>query len=375
MGLEFDLPQQEIERRKDNIRKVWNYQPVDHIPVCFDLTYNPYRYSVREELTDKRKQLRLRLFNIEKAIKEIPDDYIPGIFINIGCVGVELAYGAQIHWSDNSNQTPYIKGPVLSRPEDVFTLKKPNIKTDGLFPMFLEWLDFFVRETEGQIPVSGLDNNGITGVAHDLLGANNFYMMLLEEEEAICHLLNIISDTIIEFTDECIHRAGGIDNMTSTDWFYFWCPEGKKGHVSSDPSANYNESLFFKYDVPFNNKVIDRYGPGLLHNCGPNPCGPVYLDHNRILAGVNLAYKYSKNDLSQLKNPYCGKGIIYLIFDNETPEEALEGWKYAMSILAPDVISIPIVFIGEETDDIPHLYEKFKKVGVEYARRVWRAGV
>lgn len=371
--LSFDIPENLIEKRRENIRKVWEYREVDHIPVCFDLVYNPWGYSIREELTDKEKQLKLRLYNIEKALKEMPDDYIPGMFINIGCVGVDIAYGAQIHWSDNQDQTPYINGPVLSKPEDVYSLHKPDVKKDGLFPMFLEWLKYFVGETEGKIPVSGLDNNGITGVAHDLLGANNFYMMLLDDGDAARHLLDMISDTIIDFADECVRTAGGIENMTSIDWFYFWCPEGKKGHVSSDPSANYNADLFYKYDVPYNNKVMEKYGPGLLHNCGPNPCGPVYLNHSRQLAGVNLAYKYSKDDFPALKKPYAGKGIVYIIFDNESPEEALAGWRETMEVLAPDVISIPIVFVAEETEDVPGLYKKFRKVGEEYARRMWKS--
>ena len=102
----------------------------------------------------------------------------------------------------------------------------------------------FYQRNRGENTVSGLDNNGITGVAHDLLGANNFYMMLLDDEEAARYLLDMISDTIADFADECVRTAGGIENMTSTDWFYFWCPEGKKVHVSSDPSENYNADLF-----------------------------------------------------------------------------------------------------------------------------------
>jgi len=372
--LDFDIPEKEIERRRENIRRVWNYQEVDHIPVCFDLGYNPWGITVREELTSKKAQLKLRLHNIKKGLAEMPDDYIPGIFLNVGCVGVDIAYGADIHWDDNPEQTPYIKSSVLGKPEDVFSLVKPDVKKDGMFPMFLDWMRYFFKETEGRIPVSGMDNNGITGVAHDLLGSSNFYMALIDNEEAIHHLLNLISDTIVDFTDECIEIAGGIDNMTSTDWFYFWCPEGKKGHVSCDASANYGPDLFRKYDIPYNNKIIEKYGSGLLHNCGPNPCGPIYLDHSQQLSGVNLAYKYSRDDFPQLKDTYRGKGVVYIIFDNETPEEALEGWKETMEVLAPDVISIPIVFVAEETADIPHLYDQFLKVGREYARRMWKSG-
>ncbi len=371
MALKFDIPHGEVERRKDVVRRVWDYKEVDHIPVCFDLKYNPGGITVREELTDKEKQLELRLYNIEKSINEIPDDYIPSCFLNIGCVGVDVAYGAEVFWEDEA-RNPYIKKEVINKTEDIFKLQKPDVRKDGMFPMFLDLMKYVIKETEGYIPVSCLDNNGITGVACDLLGADRFYMMLLDDEAAMKHLLDMISDTIIEFTDVCIEIAGGINNVTSTDWFYFWTPEGRKGHVSCDASANYGPQMFKKYDIPFNNKIFEKYGAGLLHNCGPNPCGLEYPEHSQNLAGVNLAYKYSKDDFARMKKAYSGKNIIYIIFDNESPEEALSGWKTAMEILSPDVISIPIVFIAEETDDIARLYERYLKVGKEYARRVWR---
>ena len=101
MALTFDLPHAEIERRRESIRRVWNYKEVDHIPIQFQLQYNPFHYSMREEIEDMRKQLELRLHNIERSLALIPDDYIPTLFINVGCVGISEAFGCGIHWGDN----------------------------------------------------------------------------------------------------------------------------------------------------------------------------------------------------------------------------------------------------------------------------------
>ena len=372
MKLDFDIPTQEIERRKENVRRVWNYEEVDHIPIWFDLGFNPWGYTVRDELTDKEKQLRLRLYSIQQSLELIPDDYIPSVFINIGCVGVDNAFGLPVHWSDNPDQTPYAKGPLIGNPEDVYNIQKPDIHRDGMFPQFLDFLTYFLKELDEQVYVSGLDNNGILGVAHDILGADNFYLTMVDDPQKIDHLAGLITETIIEFTEEVIRLAGDINRLASSDWFYFWCPEGKKGHVSSDTSANYQTDFFNRFDVPFNNKVVRKFGPGLLHNCGPNPCGPDYLNHDPPLSGVNLAYRYSKDDFPALKEPYRHKGVIYIIYDNETPEEALHTYGEVMEILAPDVIAMPIVFIPDESTDVPRLYEQFLSISKEYARRIWR---
>jgi hypothetical protein len=117
--------------------------------------------------------------------------------------------------------------------------------------------------------------------------------------------------------------------------------------------------------------VVKKYGGGLLHNCGPNPCAMEYLRHDPPLKGVNLSYTYSKNDLKLLKTHLKRKGVIYFLFDNETPEEALTGYERAMEILTPDVIALPIVFVRDESTDIPKLYDRFRRILNEHARRMW----
>ena len=371
MGLKFDIPEKLIEERKEIIRRVWKYQAVDHIPVQMWLEYNPYGYTVQDELKDGRKQLELRLYNIEKSLREIPDDYIPTLFINVGATAIDQAFGSQIHWSDNQDQFPGVLKPVIQSPEDIAGITKPGIDDTPLLMEFLTRFKYFLSETEGKIPLSGLDNNGIMGVAVDLLGAPALYTMLLDAEDELKHLLGLITDLIIEFTDRYIRLAGGFDNMSSTDFFFLWCPEGCKGHVSSDPCANYGPDLFNIYDKPFNSRVVKKYGGGLLHNCGPNPCAMEYLNHDPPLKGVNLSYKYSKNDLEMLKRHLGGKGVIYFLFDNETPEEALVEYTHVMETLAPDVIAMPIVFIHDETTDVPELYTRFRKISEAYAQRIW----
>ena len=371
MALSFDIPASLIDKRKELVRRVWDYRRVDHIPVYLWLECNPWGYTMQEELKDREKQLSLRLYNIEKSLAEIPDDYIPTLFANVGAVAIDQAFGSSVHWSDNQDQPPGVQAPVIHTPGDVYKLFKPDITASPMLVEFLGRFEYFLSETEGKIPISGLDNNGILGVAVDLLGASALYTMLYDAEQELKHLLGLITDSIIEFTDRCIELAGGINNMTSSDFFFLWCPEECKGHVSSDPCANYGPELFNRYDKPFNSRVVKKYGGGLLHNCGPNPCAPEYLSHDPPLKGVNLSYAYSKDDLELLKGCFKGRGIIYFLFDNETPEEALAGYEHAMDVLAPDVIALPVVFVSDEQTDIPGLYGRFRSISEKYARRIW----
>ncbi len=372
MALTFDLPHAEIERRRESIRRVWNYEEVDHIPIQFQLQYNPFHYSMREEIEDMRKQLELRLHNVERSLALIPDDYIPTLFINVGCVGISEAFGCGIHWGDNPEQTPGVKGRILKGTGDIGELKLPELSKSPVCAEYLRRLAYFLTETGFRIPACALDNNGITGIAMDLLGTDEFFLLMYEDPDALNVLMSLITDAIIAFTDETIRTARGIENLTSTDFFYLWCPEGKKGHASSDASAMYGPDFFNRFDVPHNSRIFAKYGPGLIHNCGPNPCASVYLEHEMRIAGADLAYRYSKDDLNAFKKPFGGRGVIYLYFDNETPGEALEAYRTIMEALAPEVIVLPVVFISDPVVDVASLYRDFLAISQEYARRIWK---
>ena len=64
----------------------------------------------------------------------------------------------------------------------------------------------------------------------------------------------------------------------------YWFPEGRKGHVSDDISANISPAMYDRFSRPFHDLVFQRYGGGGLHNCGPNPCLAGYLSHQPALA-------------------------------------------------------------------------------------------
>jgi hypothetical protein len=359
----------EIERRKQQIRNVWNYKKVDHIPIMINLDYNPWNYTMQQELYDHETQFNLRMHSCERSLKLLPDDYIPSAFINVGCVGISNSFGAKVYKGENPWQTPGIAGTVVKNIEDVYDLEIPNIKETEFTKTYLERLKLFYERTDGSVYLSGLDTNGPISVAMDLIGSEMFFISMYDNPDAILHLIKKINVAIIDTIEAGIEITGDINAFTSSDFFYCWCPEGFKGHVSSDLSASYSPEFFKLFDVPANNPIYKRYGPGLLHNCGPNPCVYEYINHEPPISGINLAYNYSYKDLPDIKKAMRGK-IVYFFYEEEA-WSALEHYKYTMEQLAPDVIAIPILSVSDETIDPGELYGKFRTVSDEYAKRVF----
>lgn len=374
--LDFEIPLKEIERRKQVIRDVWEYKKVDHFPVMLSVQSNPYGYTMHDELFSMEKQLQLRLASLKKTLELVPDDYIPTIFVNVGCVAMENAYGMEMYYGNSPEQTPSVKGPLLDSIEKVYELKHLNPYKDGILPEFLKRIRYFSEQTNYLIPMTCLDMNGPMAIAMDILGSEEFLLGMYINPEEIKYLLNFIVEDIITVTDAIIEAAGGINNLTCTDFVWEWFPEGRKGHVSDDVCAMYSPQTFKEFAIPINDRIFNKYGPGMIHNCGPNPCMEFYLEHNHKIGGADLNFKYSKGDLPKFKKYFKQKGIIYLGMEYSSDEQTLADYRYIIDSLTPDVIAIPSIIINESYIDtgicnIGRLYEKLLKMSKEYSKNIF----
>jgi hypothetical protein len=64
----------EIERRKDTIRRVWDYKRVDHIPIMMRVGSNPWDYTTREHFLDADKQFQIEIESVKLSLEMVPDD-------------------------------------------------------------------------------------------------------------------------------------------------------------------------------------------------------------------------------------------------------------------------------------------------------------
>ena len=372
MKLSFQIPRELIEERRQRIRDVWEYKKVDYIPILMSVYSNPWGYSVKEMMLDHEKLFKVNLETVKNSLKMIPDDYLPAMRPDVGCIVIASAFGAEVYYGPNPEQTPYIKKPIIKNINEVYKLDIPDPYRDGLMPRGLECIRYFVENTDYKIPVSCLDMGGPINVAGDLLGTDLLFFAMYEAPEALHHLLDLLAETFVLFADVSIKAAGGIDNITCTDFPSIWCPEGRKGHVSDDLCASYSPEFFNKFSKPANNKIFKRFGGGMLHNCGPNPCLSEYLNHDPPIKDVDLSYQYSKDDLQKISETFAGRGIVYFYFENTPPQHVLEEYRYIMETLAPEVVAIPCFEVFPQ-DPVEEIYRHFLVISREYARRMeWK---
>jgi len=372
-----DIDSKKIELRKERIRRAWSYRSVDHIPIGFfidDLSV----YSLKELCQDGQLQFEMNFKNIDRLLRVIPDDYIPVARVWPGYMTIATMFGIEIHWSDDPNQSPGVTQHIIENIKDIYKLKMPNAREDGLMPFNLRWLRYFREKFPEQVHLTGIDLGGALNTAKDLFSTNLLYTAFYDSPVEYHHFLKMATELQIRCYEEIIEAVGDLNRLTCIDFDPFWAPEGRKGFVSDDVCATISPELFKEFSMYHNNAIFQRWRGGRIHNCGPNPSINLYLHHDPEINGLNCSYRYTKGDMLDIKEAFRGKGIVEFMFDNgESSDEILRAFEEIANVLAPDVVGIPFVWLNETWTDeeITHLYFSLRKIAEEYSRSMdWKRG-
>lgn len=368
----FDIDHATIERRKEHRRRVWDYLPVDHVPVML-WPMHSFGTTLREQCEDGDVQFMVNVETIKKVLKTIPDDYIPFARVWQGYMTVATMFGVPVHWSDDPNQAPGVAEHPIRDLEQVYALPQPTL-ADGFMPENRRRLRRLAAEMPRDVYVIGIDNGGPLNHAKDLLETNLLYTGFRDNPAAMHHLLDLVTQVQLEVCYALIEAVGGdINRMTCVDFDPDRAPEKYKSFCSDDVCATIGPATFREFAIPHNSRIYQPWGSGLLHNCGPHPYKWQCLEHTPRVKGLNCSYHYSRAEFPELRKVFAGWGIVQVMFDlGETAEEMIAGFRYMMETLAPDAIGIPICMLDDSwsDSDITTLYWEMRKIGDEYARNI-----
>lgn len=365
----YGFDKDEIERRKQLVRDLWAGKPLDHVPVHVTVENPEPRWTVREQLLDADKQWHEALTVAGLTWQLVPEgDMAPAVRPDVGCSCLATAFGAELYWGNDPNQTCGVKTPPLKSVEEAFDLAVPPADA-GQLAEGTRRVGQFAEAGEGLLSVSLLDMAGGLNVAMDLLGGDALYAAMVEKPEALECLLGKIQKLFLAAIARQIEAAGGEDRITTTDFPETWFPEGCKGHVSDDISANISPAMYERFSRPWHDLVFQQYGGGGLHNCGPNPCLDGYLSHRPVPRSLDLSYPYSKRDLPRIKRALKKRALVYLTNLPADPEQAIAAYRGIMELMAPDVIVVPQVVVAVRHGP-GEVYRRMREIAGEYAQRM-----
>jgi uroporphyrinogen-III decarboxylase len=372
--IQLDIDHAVIERRKQLRRDLWDYKEVDHIPIVFWLAPS-CGYTTREQYESTEKQFEVNVEAIRRSLKLLPDDYIPFAFVTQGYMTIATMFGMEPFWSEDPDQTPGTKGHIIDDLEQVYSLARPTLDA-GIMPENIRRLRYHAENLPPDVSITGIDSGGPLNTCKDLLDTNLLYMGFYDNPEAMHHLLDLVTNVQLEVYHAVVEAVGDINRMTCIDFSPAWAPEKYKGFVSDDICATIRPAMFSEFSIPYNNRLYEPWGSGLMHNCGPNPSKHIYLDHTPKLKGLNCSYRYSHAEFPEFREIFAGWGIIEAMFDfGETPEQMLEQFRFMMESLAPDTLGVPLCIVDDSwsDSDITDLYWEMRKIAEEYAANMrWK---
>ena len=300
--------QQRLDASMKRLRAVWNGQmPEDRLPFVF--SFSPFESKLHGLLVffahySPEETLNYYLdANIAHA--KIDDDYIPSVWAGLRQGTIACAFGCEEYFLSEQ----YYTKPIIKTVDDIYKIERPDIRNVGLTKFFIDRIRTLYQLTDGAIPVHICDMQGPFSIAAKMWNDNDLILACCDHPKAVHHLLNLITESTIEFGKALIEVTEG--NLIPTHCMpESWFPPGAGMALSADYMAILSPDIFREFVKPYLEKYAEAFGGVLLHSCG---CFTHNLDVLKTIDGL--------------------KGINFSV--TETPLETVAGK------LSPKVTLVP----------------------------------
>jgi len=261
---------EKITRAKQEILAFWNLEDIEKIPTT---VWAPGFFSFSKGLLcspgdyyrDKELNLQVQVEAIHSHLENLQDAYLPHIDSYIGTPVIASAFGGEVTYFHDKD--PWLAQPIIHEYKDIDRIKKPDPKESGLMKKIFEWVDYWKLQTQENIPVSMTDIQGPLSVAIDLMGADRFFMGLIDDPKRIKILLEIITEVTIDFLHLLYPKIEVEDGIH--EWAGIFFPKGRgRLRLSEDNLISISPEMYRDFLHPYNEEILHRLGGGFIHWCG-----------------------------------------------------------------------------------------------------------
>ena len=372
-----------VARRKEEMRRVWRYQPVDHIPIMVDLS-PVCGETVRDAHLDTSAWFSSAVRRIEWSLELLPDDYIPLVQPPwLAFHTVPAMFGAQLWWAEDPNTMPGIKDPPLMGIEQIEGLRERDPYRDGFCPDLLRRLEIAVACFPPEVAIGGIDMTSPLSDVLDLMDQTLFFVSLKRSPEAIHRACEVVTRTQLAVQEAALAAVGDTERFGGMTKWPTWRPEFAKTLVADDIAGLLSPAVFEHFDQPYTDRLIGAYGGGLLHICGPNPSAQLYMHDDPPIYGLNCSFRYSRADFAALKEELGPKaearlgrrGHLEVMFERGVPlTDMVRDFRELADVFAPNVVVLPYCQVLSDGsvsgEEVTRLYREMRVIANDYARRV-----
>ncbi len=185
---------------------IWDFFPCHAGAIGNVTNFLEYYFDVDEKLRLQQKLQQL----LPQAL------ILPGVFPDFGVIIEVSAFGGQIRWFEHG--APFI-GEAIRDLREIDTLKMPEVGLAGLMPLALTQREIMrrkLKERGKEIEHWGM-SMGPAEVSGLIMGYQNYYFGMFDDQQRIKNLMEIVTELIIEWLHKQEEAFGGLDVMCVGD--------------------------------------------------------------------------------------------------------------------------------------------------------------
>ena len=319
-----------IDKGKERQSAIWENREPDYLPLLLtdwetpELQNFPH-YTLKEQFYCKEKMLFEQMKGLVSIGKTHSDAQL-SVRVNMGVGILPSIFGLQAVFPQDE-QMPWFIGHLSK--EEILKFEMPtDIRSYGLMPRVVEYLEYFKSSLLTGIKIYCFDTQGPFDIAH-LIRGHEIYTDLYDDPKFVHSLLDIATTIYIEATKIFKQIVG--EPLTSGYHGTLYIKSGGV-RLCDDSSVNLSPTLFKEFSLPYIKKALAPFGGGWVHFCGDaNHLLDMYLELEEI-KGLNFGNP-EKYDYPKIIEKILSKGKFYVGYIPRMQGEKLK--DYFVRILAP----------------------------------------
>ncbi|MCD6290898.1 MAG: hypothetical protein J7M34_10385 [Anaerolineae bacterium] len=284
--IDFRLDGTMLQKLEDNrrlLQQAWDFQPVERTPVTawsqVDGTQDPLkrRFDLIENV---KPQLLGIMADLQNGY-----DRLAGVVRNFNTTLLASAFGCPIRLMENGQDWAE---PIIHDIEEANSLEIPDFTQAGLVPEYLEDLALLREVLPEEVTIGNRILLGPTDHLYWIRGASQLFIDMFDHPEAVHKMFSIVTEAHIRLQKES-HRAAKWSFSPDEIHFDTMVHAECKGLIvfSDDGSVSLSPELFAEFVAPYNRRLLEEFGGGLIHTCGA--CEHLLEEYAKLPAtGVEL---------------------------------------------------------------------------------------
>jgi hypothetical protein len=306
--LEKNIDEGHVRRTEKLHLDAMAYLPVSHVPLTViyppaDVELFPYE----EAYTDPEKMLYNELVRTVGGTStytsvRLKDDFPPHIRSNHGIGILSSLFGA--HCRIINDNMPWVEHMELNEIRKAVAKGVPDLD-QALGKRVVDTHHYYLEKLKGYpkcfrcIRITQPDLQSPFDIAHLLIG-NDVFLGVVDYPDLVHELLAVVTDTYIAFRNMMdpllTDRAG--DGAV----YLHGCLFGGKVLLKDDTAiVNLSEEMHRAFSKTFNDRILQAFGGGSMHYCGPSRAWAHEAVGSPWLRGIN----YGNPEMQNLAGEYA----------------------------------------------------------------------